>query len=162
MLIQHRIWPIAVLLALAVSPAFADPKGQKKHAKHSKHAVERTMVFHEMDDNRDGVITRREWRGNGESFRRHDWNRNGVLSGAEVTRGEVAPVAHATDRVTHATRRPVAVPRTERDEVLFARRDVNRDGRITRNEWHDSASKFNSLDKNHDGVLSPYEYGVGR
>jgi Ca2+-binding EF-hand superfamily protein len=51
--------------------------------------------------------------------------------------------------------------RTERDEVLFARRDLNHDGRITRDEWGDR-SAFNRLDKNHDNVISAYEYGVGR
>jgi Ca2+-binding EF-hand superfamily protein len=163
MMIHHRILSFAMLLALAASPAVADPKqGNKKHAKHSKHAVERTVVFHEMDTNRDGVITRREWRGNSESFRHHDWNHNGVLSGAELRRGAVDRVSRATAPVARATPRTVTAPRTERDEVLFARRDVNHDGRITRDEWDNGVSAFNSLDKNRDGVISPYEYGVGR
>lgn len=40
--------------------------------------------FREMDDDRDGVITRAEWRGNRQSFRQHDTNGDGVLSGEEV------------------------------------------------------------------------------
>jgi len=39
---------------------------------------------HGMDKNKDGVITRGEWRGNDQSFRQHDANGDGVLSGAEV------------------------------------------------------------------------------
>jgi hypothetical protein len=37
-----------------------------------------------MDTDRDGVVTRAEWRGSDETFRRHDTNDDGVLSGAEV------------------------------------------------------------------------------
>jgi hypothetical protein len=37
-----------------------------------------------IDRNRDGVITRAEWPGNDTSFRQHDRNRDGLLSGVEV------------------------------------------------------------------------------
>ena len=40
--------------------------------------------YHGLDRNRDGVITRVEWRGNDNSFRQHDRNRDGVIAGAEV------------------------------------------------------------------------------
>src|SRR6187401_1192220 len=43
--------------------------------------------FQGMDSNHDGVITRAEWRGNAQSFRQHDWNGDGVLSGDEVRPG---------------------------------------------------------------------------
>jgi hypothetical protein len=35
----------------------------------------------------DGVITRQEWQGNDRSFRNHDWNGDGRLSGDEVPPG---------------------------------------------------------------------------
>jgi Ca2+-binding EF-hand superfamily protein len=167
---HHRIMSVTFVLAVFASQAFADQKhDQKKHAKHDKHAVERTYLFSEMDDNHDGVISRREWRGNSQSFGEHDWNHNGVLSGVELRR----PVERAAAQrrpvepvVVGTAPRPTPAPRTtsirtERDEVLFARRDANHDGRITRNEWPDRAA-FDRLDKNHDNVISPYEYGVGR
>jgi Ca2+-binding EF-hand superfamily protein len=112
-----------------------------------------------MDDNHDGVISRHEWRGNDTSFRQHDWNRNGVLSGEELRRG-TEPEVVETARRSEPVQRTTSI-RTERDEVLFARRDRNHDGRITRDEWSDT-SAFNRLDKNHDNVISAYEYGVGR
>lgn len=40
--------------------------------------------FHGLDRNRDGAITRAEWRGSDTSFRQHDRNRDGVISGVEV------------------------------------------------------------------------------
>jgi EF hand len=157
---HHRILSAAILFSLFAAPVLADQKhDRKKHAKDGKHAVERTFLFHEMDDNHDGVITRREWRGNSVSFREHDWNRNGVLSGEELRRGAAPVVARTAARPAPAVR--TTSIRTERDEVLFARRDVNHDGRITRDEWGDT-STFNRLDKNHDNVISAYEYGVGR
>ena len=48
-------------------------------------AVDRAgMRFRGLDTNRNGIITRREWRGNSNSFRIHDRNRDGILSGPEV------------------------------------------------------------------------------
>ena len=39
------------------------------------------MRYQAMDTNRDGVITRNEWRGTDRAFRNDDWNGDGVLSG---------------------------------------------------------------------------------
>ena len=48
-------------------------------------AVDRSgMRFRGLDTNRDGMVTWREWRGNRNSFRVHDTNGDGILSGAEV------------------------------------------------------------------------------
>lgn len=46
--------------------------------------VREPMRFAGMDRNHDGVITRKEWRGNKSEFREFDWNRDGILSGAEL------------------------------------------------------------------------------
>src|SRR3982750_1826536 len=40
--------------------------------------------FYGQDRNGDGVITRDEWRGSDQSFRQHDINEDGVLSGNEL------------------------------------------------------------------------------
>ena len=55
-----------------------------------------------MDTNRDGVVSRAEWRGNDQSFRQHDSNRDGVLSGDEV-RAAVADLATTTASGLSAT-----------------------------------------------------------
>jgi len=44
----------------------------------------RQQRFRGLDFDRDGVISRAEWRGNDRSFMNHDWNRDGILSGVEV------------------------------------------------------------------------------
>src|SRR5689334_10760404 len=45
------------------------------------------MRFQGMDVNRDGVITRDEWRGSDRAFQNQDWNGDGRLSGNEVRVG---------------------------------------------------------------------------
>jgi hypothetical protein len=60
------------------------------------------MRFAGQDRNGDGRISRQEWRGNAVSFSNHDWNRDGVLSGAEVV-----PGARRGVRDPWPTRQPV-------------------------------------------------------
>ena len=51
-------------------------------------AVPSSGRVRDLDADHDGVVTRAEWRGTDQAFRDHDTNRDGVLSGAEVTRDE--------------------------------------------------------------------------
>ena len=51
-----------------------------------------------MDTDRDGVVTRAEWRGSDEAFRTRDTNNDGVLSGAEVRDDSNEIVVKATER----------------------------------------------------------------
>ena len=68
------------------------------------------MRFQGMDTNRDGVITRQEWRGNARAFNNNDWNGDGILSGDEVRPGAQRPHGHASRQesggVRRARRRP--------------------------------------------------------
>ena len=102
--------------------------------------------FRGMDTDRDGVITRAEWRGNDQAFRQQDTNRDGVLSGNEV-RGVVAEAPPATDEET----------RRREATIRFDAMDTDRDGVITRAEWRGNAQMFQQQDTNRDGVLSGSE-----
>ena len=115
----------------------------------------RDIRFAEMDANSDGVITRQEWRGSDRSFQTHDWNRDGILSGNEVSRG--------------ARRTPQAEPgpfeSAEREYPFdnwtpegFTALDHNRDARISRDEWHFDLESFRRADHNRDGWLSRAEF----
>src|ERR1051325_8703806 len=78
----------------------------------------------DMDRNRDGVISRDEWRGTEREFELRDWNRDGVLSGDELRDG----ARNAPDAVQNGA---------EYDDWTasgFARLDRNRDGRVTVDE----------------------------
>ena len=62
--------------------------GELRTEQASRNARDRedTMrVIRDMDTNRDGVITRSEWRGSPQTFDVRDWNNDGVLSGDEVS-----------------------------------------------------------------------------
>jgi hypothetical protein len=100
--------------------------------------------FRGMDRNRDGAITRNEWRGNARSFEVHDWDGNGVLEGNEVRPGAFRQGRTAEDEDF------------DRGEQ-FAWLDTNNNNRIERREWHLSMDAFNRLDRNRDGVLSVSE-----
>jgi hypothetical protein len=54
----------------------------------------------DMDTDRDGVVTRAEWRGSDQAFRDHDTNGDGVLSGAEVRDEPEEVIVKAAERWT--------------------------------------------------------------
>src|SRR6185436_16854487 len=115
---------LAAGLCLAFAGTAAAQQGQNRNS---------TMRFREMDANRDGVITRQEWRGNDRAFRNHDWNGDGKLSGDELRVG-ARPPNRWDDRDIEGSidREDAWTP--ERFRVL----DHNGDGRPSRSEWHAS------------------------
>ena len=112
-----------------------------------------------MDQDRDGVITRSEWRGSTQSFDVHDWNRDGVLSGDEVRPGARRQQPWPDDpgdSAAHDSQLSDWTP--ERFDDL----DHNRDGRITRDEWHFDAELFRRVDSDRNGSISRREFlGLG-
>jgi Ca2+-binding EF-hand superfamily protein len=88
--------------------------------------------FSDLDVNNDGRISAAEWHGDPALFGTLDKDRNGFLSRTELlgASGDEVPAD------------------------LFASLDVNRDGRVTTNEWHWSRASFDRRDRNGDGVLS--------
>jgi hypothetical protein len=117
--------------ALAASVAGAQDRGR--------------MRFRGMDANRDGVITRAEWRGSARSFDVHDINDDGVLSGTEVR------VSEQED------------PYRDRDGWndlvdAFDSADRNNNGVISRDEWYGDPGTFTRLDRDRNGVLRLSEF----
>ncbi len=94
--------------------------------------------FRGMDRNNDGRITRREWEGTNVAFDNEDSNRDGVLSGNELSAGG----------------RRVGRRASEYD---FDALDTNRNNRIERREWQARLEQFNQLDDNGDNFLSRAE-----
>jgi hypothetical protein len=131
--------------AAAQTPTQARPRSEVE--------VQREQArFRAMDVNADGIITRREWRGNARAFERFDTNRDGMLSGTEIwtpaRTGEITRERDTTEQ------------NDWRQEVLqtFHRNDRDRDGRLSRNEWWGDAATFARVDRNDDGLLSTAEY----
>ena len=106
--------------------------------------------FAGMDADRDGVITREEWRGSDSSFRNQDWNRDGVLSGDETRPGAARP---GEDDEWIDDEDDLDWTRS-RHRIL----DRNRDGRVTAAEWPYSRELFRRIDRNRNGSLSEREF----
>ena len=126
----------ATLVSQPVAGATAEP--QRPRAQ---------MRFRAMDTNNDGRITRAEWRGNDRSFRNHDWNKDGMLSGDEIRVGAVPPRNNQIENGFY-----------EWTRAGFRSVDANRDNRITRNEWNYDYELFLRADRNRDNVLTLAEF----
>jgi hypothetical protein len=105
------------------------------------------MRFVGMDANRDGVVTRAEWRGSQRSFEVHDWNGDNVLSGDEVRVGAAWP-----DR---------GADQNDWTMARFRAMDRNKDGRLVRSEWQYDVEDFLRVDRDADNQLELSEFLVG-
>lgn len=113
------------------------------------------MRFPNMDTNRNGSIESNEWNGSVASFRVHDWNDDGVLSGEEVRVG-----GRRAARIQAQNDFDPAGPATwtTRNFVVL---DRNRDSRISSNEWYYNPEYFRRADRDRDGSLSSAEFTGG-
>jgi Ca2+-binding EF-hand superfamily protein len=101
--------------------------------------------FPAQDSNGDGVVTRDEWRGNMRTFRNHDSNSDGVLSGTELPRSW-----RRTDEFSRGTE--------PQRRAEFSRWDRNGDDTLQRREWRGNMATFRQLDADRDGQITWYEY----
>jgi len=138
-------WCAAGLCLALAAPAGAQEQAQRRG--------NNAMRFQEMDTNRDGTITRDEWRGNDRSFRNHDWNGDGRLSGDEVRPG-ARRNANWDDRDVETS----IASETDRSSTRFRALDHDRDNRLSRAEWHAGYEEFSRLDRNRDNTLTLAEF----
>jgi len=123
--------------------------------------AERYDDFLDIDRDRDGRISRNEWRWEPADFNRLDQNQDGWLTRPEYMGTAVDnrashfpdPLLSNAGTITTAPA-PVGEDRNSR----FARLDSNGDGRISRAEWGDDKKSFNALDDNDNGMVSREEY----
>jgi hypothetical protein len=100
----------------------------------------RADTFDDLDWNNNGRVERTEWYGTPAIFNSMDRNNDGVLSRFEVVGG-------------------VDAPNDTWDQ--FVSLDYNRNGNISRDEWHWSAASFARYDTNRDNMLSRQEFSAG-
>jgi Ca2+-binding EF-hand superfamily protein len=93
--------------------------------------------FDDLDFNNNGRVERNEWHGTPDAFTWLDTNRDGVLSRFEVAGGQET-TGDTWDQ--------------------FANLDYDRNGSIARNEWHWSLGSFDKRDVNRDGNLTRREF----
>jgi Ca2+-binding EF-hand superfamily protein len=141
----------AVLLSCVVAAPLSAGQSNtnQRQGTTADRAERRAMRFRGMDVNRDGVITRREWRGSERAFDRHDLNHDGILSGSEIWPAEVPEGTSGR-----------AAPADPTDPLFqsFLRLDSNRDGIISRREWTSDPTTFARVDVNGDNVITQPEY----
>ena len=140
---------VALLFLASVSSALAQVSSQEPLRIPSQDGR-----FADMDTNKDGMIQRNEWRGSLQSFRTHDWNNDGMLSGDELRVGQWRngtwdDVDYDPDRAGEfRTWTPAA----------FTQLDRNRNGVIARGEWPYDAAAFYRVDRNRDNRLTREEF----
>jgi Ca2+-binding EF-hand superfamily protein len=143
---SHALTTLAALaLAMTALPDAAAAQARQRRARAE-------IRFAEMDRNGDRVITRAEWRGSDQSFRVHDWDGDGILSGDEV---RVGAARATTEDDFDPSGRPQFRNWTEEG---FANLDRNRDGRISRAEWYYDREAFVRADRNGDNWLTRAEF----
>ena len=136
--------PALLCIGVAAPPAIATADAQTG-------PVSR-MRFQALDRNNDGRITRDEWNGNENSFRNHDWNGDGVLSGNEVRPGAQRNTELA-DHDPNVRERNLNWTQTQ-----FNALDHNRDRRISANEWHYDLQTFRRVDRDRNDSISLQEF----
>jgi Ca2+-binding EF-hand superfamily protein len=137
----------AVMAATSAGPAAAQPGQERREAR-----AEARQRFAEMDSNGDGSISRDEWRGSLQSFRVHDWNRDGVLSGNEL-RDAVRQAQ--TDQLEDFD---TLDSMNDWSPSRFTTLDRNRDGRIARAEWPYDVDSFYRIDRDRNNIVSRTEF----
>jgi len=142
---------IAAIASILPDPADAQGRGRGRGRGDGDVAIR----FAEMDRNNDRVITRAEWTGSDRSFAVHDWNGDGILSGEEVRVGAQRPPRTDDQAFDSQDREYQFDDWTARG---FTAVDHNRDGRITRDEWHFDREGFRRADHNGDGIISRAEF----
>jgi EF hand domain-containing protein len=119
--------------------------------------AEAQMRYQAMDTNRDGVVSRDEWRGTDRAFGDEDWNGDGVLSGDEVR-----PGARRQTNWSQDWNRDGRVDNLDAQiSQRFRGYDMNNDNRVARSEWPGDQPLFTRLDTSRDGYLSMQEYTQG-
>jgi hypothetical protein len=102
---------------------------------------DRFLLFHGLDRDDDGLIAPWEWPGDLDSFFLRDFDGDAVVSLDEFV--GLVDVDHGV--------------RAYRYDAL----DFDRDGRVARVEWVGDPVRFTRLDRNADGAVGRWEYGVG-
>jgi Ca2+-binding EF-hand superfamily protein len=121
-------------------------------------------LFTVLDKNGDGFLTAREIKSASEILKTDDANRDGYLSGDEITyhmRLELArdstnaPAVAASARAKAARVKPVEA--AGGGPEWFTKMDRNGDSQISPAEFLGSQAQFDKLDSNHDGLLEAAE-----
>ena len=153
MLLKKLVLTFAVATVGLASAVQADQAQSQARSRAEVEAEREQARFRAMDVNDDGIITRREWRGNASAFDRFDTNRDGKLAGSEIW-------IPANPKSQVAKERGFGEQDQFNEELMqpFYDADRNNDRRLSRTEWWSDAATFSRVDRNRDGFLTRDEY----
>lgn len=108
----------------------------KKEMKRFRNAKGSIKILDRLDKNDDQKISKAEWRGPDKIFVHFDKNKDGFLTKKEIPNKN----------------------KSQKGKRMFQFLDLNKDHEISKDEWRGDIQKFNKLDKNGDGVISPQDF----
>ena len=134
-----KIPTLITALALSITvAAVADETAQAKpRADRSSRAETTESWFAKYDANKDGQITKDEYRGSMTFFTAYDADKDGKLTVDEVKNAK------------GASNRP-----------SFRSLDTDKDGFVTRQEWNGTQEEFDAVDLDNDGVWSKADLSI--
>ncbi len=141
---HSRVVLVAATFMLGATTLVAQPQGRVR--------------FDDMDLNRDGVITRDEWRGNDRDFRADDLNHDGVLSRTELSNArrraeDQSAVVTPTSREAGTSRAFEAGRQRGQEEG----RQAGQDDRYRRHWDLDGQQELESADSGYRSDVGPLE-----
>jgi Ca2+-binding EF-hand superfamily protein len=140
---------VSVMLAGALAVAAQDfPQGPQGPQGEGGRQRFQMPTFAEMDKNKDGKISRDEWKGPAQLFDRIDENHDGFIDQDEYNKWQQRPRGGAPGG---------GGARFGESFMKFL--DANHDGKISRDEFARIVQLFDLLDKDHDGFLTQEEIG---
>jgi Ca2+-binding EF-hand superfamily protein len=134
--LKIRTITTALALSLAATTLMADektaqPAKQRPAVDRSSKAASGEVLFARYDKNKDGKVTRDEFKGGKTLFDAYDADKDDVLVMDEIKEAKQA----------------AAGPN-------FRELDTDKDGFVTRREWQGTQEEFDAVDLDHDGVWS--------
>lgn len=132
-----------ITIALALTVAAAVPMAQAQTADEAKQLAAVDKWFEQYDRNHDAQLTVDEFSLGKSYFHALDLDKNGILTREEAKAASIRKSTNTTN-------------------VNWMAMDADNDGYVTVREWKGTPEDFDTLDLDHDRVLSRYDRDLAR